>query len=80
MFSVFFFGSAAFCFVGGYASDRIGGRNVFAIAAVVCSVILRPDQPSCSATPPGKFVPTAFATYAASSAASAGEPRARFNP
>jgi hypothetical protein len=38
MFSVLFFGSAAFCFVGGYASDRIGGRNVFAIAAVVCSV------------------------------------------
>jgi MFS transporter, ACS family, hexuronate transporter len=38
VFSVFFFGYAAFCFVGGYASDRIGGRNVFAIAAVVWSV------------------------------------------
>jgi MFS family permease len=34
VFSIFFFGYAAFCFVGGYASDRIGGRNVFAIAAV----------------------------------------------
>ena len=38
VFSVFFFGYAAFCFVGGYASDRIGGRNVFAIAAIVWSV------------------------------------------
>ncbi len=38
VFSVFFFGYAAFCFVGGYAADRIGGRNVFAIAAVVWSV------------------------------------------
>jgi MFS transporter, ACS family, hexuronate transporter len=38
VFSIFFFGYAAFCFVGGYASDRIGGRNVFAIAAVVWSV------------------------------------------
>jgi MFS family permease len=38
VFSVFFFGYAAFCFVGGYASDRIGGRNVFAVAAVVWSV------------------------------------------
>jgi len=38
VFSAFFFGYAAFCFVGGYASDRIGGRNVFGIAAVVWSV------------------------------------------
>jgi MFS transporter, ACS family, hexuronate transporter len=38
VFSVFFFGYAAFCFVGGYASDRIGARNVFAIAAVVWSL------------------------------------------
>jgi len=38
VFSVFFFGYAAFCFVGGYAADRIGARNVFAIAAVVWSV------------------------------------------
>jgi ACS family hexuronate transporter-like MFS transporter len=38
VFSVFFFGYAAFCFVGGYASDRIGARNVFAVAAVVWSV------------------------------------------
>jgi MFS family permease len=38
VFSAFFFGYAAFCFVGGYASDRIGGRNVFAIASVVWSV------------------------------------------
>jgi len=38
VFSVFFFGYAAFCFVGGYASDRIGGKTVFAIASVVWSV------------------------------------------
>ena len=38
VFSAFFFGYATFCFVGGYASDRIGGRNVFAIASVVWSV------------------------------------------
>ncbi len=38
VFSAFFFGYAAFCFVGGYASDRIGGRNVFGIAAIVWSV------------------------------------------
>jgi MFS transporter, ACS family, hexuronate transporter len=38
VFSVFFFGYAAFCFVGGYASDRIGARNVFAIASIVWSV------------------------------------------
>lgn len=38
VFSAFFMGYAAFCFVGGYASDRIGGRNVFAIASVVWSV------------------------------------------
>ena len=38
VFSVFFFGYAAFCFVGGYAADRIGGRNVFAIASIVWSV------------------------------------------
>jgi len=38
VFSAFFFGYASFCFVGGYSSDRIGGRNVFAIASVVWSV------------------------------------------
>jgi ACS family hexuronate transporter-like MFS transporter len=38
VFSAFFFGYATFCFVGGYASDRIGGRNVFGIAAIVWSV------------------------------------------
>lgn len=38
VFSAFFFGYAAFCFVGGYSSDRIGGRNVFAIASVIWSV------------------------------------------
>ena len=38
VFSVFFFGYAAFCFVGGYASDRFGARNVFAVAAVVWSL------------------------------------------
>jgi D-galactonate transporter len=38
VFSVFFFGYAAFCFVGGYFSDRIGGKNVFAIASVVWSI------------------------------------------
>ena len=38
VFSVFFFGYAAFCFVGGYFSDRIGAKNVFSIASVVWSV------------------------------------------
>ena len=38
VFSVFFFGYAAFCFVGGYGSDRIGAKNVFAIASIVWSV------------------------------------------
>src|ERR1700733_5893712 len=38
VFSVFFFGYAAFCFVGGYASDRFGARNVFGIASIVWSV------------------------------------------
>lgn len=38
VFSAFFFGYATFCFVGGYASDRIGGRNVFALASVVWSI------------------------------------------
>jgi ACS family hexuronate transporter-like MFS transporter len=38
VFSVFFLGYAAFCFVGGYASDRVGAKNVFAAASVVWSV------------------------------------------
>jgi len=38
VFSAFFFGYATFCFVGGYASDKIGGRNVFALASVVWSI------------------------------------------
>jgi MFS transporter, ACS family, hexuronate transporter len=38
VFSTFFFGYAAFCFVGGYASDRLGARNVFGIASIVWSV------------------------------------------
>jgi ACS family hexuronate transporter-like MFS transporter len=38
VFSAFIFGYATFCFVGGYASDRIGGRNVFALASVVWSI------------------------------------------
>jgi MFS transporter, ACS family, hexuronate transporter len=38
VFSVFFFGYASFCFVGGYASDRVGARNVFGIASIVWSV------------------------------------------
>ena len=38
VFSAFFFGYAAFCFVGGYASDRLGARNVFGIASIVWSV------------------------------------------
>ncbi|HEX4369501.1 MAG TPA: MFS transporter [Rhodopila sp.] len=38
VFSVFFFGYAAFCFVGGYASDRVGAKNVFSIASVIWSV------------------------------------------
>jgi MFS transporter, ACS family, hexuronate transporter len=38
VFSVFFFGYAAFCFIGGYFSDRLGAKNVFAIASVVWSL------------------------------------------
>ncbi len=38
VFSVFFFGYAAFCFIGGYFSDRLGAKNVFAAAAVVWSL------------------------------------------
>jgi D-galactonate transporter len=38
VFSVFFVGYASFCFVGGYASDRLGARNVFGIASIVWSV------------------------------------------
>lgn len=38
VFSSFFFGYALFCFVGGYASDKIGPKNVFSIAMTVWSV------------------------------------------
>jgi len=38
VFSAFFFGYAAFCFVGGYASDRVGAKNVFSVASVIWSV------------------------------------------
>ena len=38
VFSIFFFGYAAFCFVGGWASDRIGAKNVFTMAMTVWSV------------------------------------------
>jgi len=38
VFSSFFFGYALFCFVGGYASDRIGPKNVFTLAMTVWSV------------------------------------------
>ena len=38
VFSSFFVGYALFCFVGGFASDRIGPRNVFGIAMTVWSV------------------------------------------
>ncbi|MEO9191742.1 MAG: MFS transporter [Acetobacteraceae bacterium] len=38
VFSVFFFGYAAFCFIGGYTSDRVGAKNVFSVASVVWSV------------------------------------------
>ena len=38
VFSIFFFGYAAFCFVGGWASDRIGPKNVFTLAMTVWSV------------------------------------------
>jgi MFS transporter, ACS family, hexuronate transporter len=38
VFSSFFFGYAAFCFVGGWASDRIGAKNVFTLAMTVWSV------------------------------------------
>jgi D-galactonate transporter len=38
VFSSFFFGYALFCFVGGWASDRIGAKNVFTLAMTVWSV------------------------------------------
>ena len=38
VFSSFFVGYALFCFVGGFASDRLGPRNVFGIAMTVWSV------------------------------------------
>ena len=38
VFSSFFFGYALFCFVGGWASDRIGPKNVFTVAMTVWSV------------------------------------------
>ncbi|MEJ1975043.1 MAG: MFS transporter [Acetobacteraceae bacterium] len=38
VFSSFFFGYALFCFVGGWASDRIGAKNVFTLSMTVWSV------------------------------------------
>ncbi|WP_343717398.1 MFS transporter [Inquilinus sp.] len=38
VFSSFFFGYALFCFVGGWASDRFGPKNVFTLAMTVWSV------------------------------------------
>jgi D-galactonate transporter len=38
IFSSFFFGYALFCFVGGWASDRIGAKNVFTLSMTVWSV------------------------------------------
>ncbi|MGK9233179.1 MFS transporter [Inquilinus limosus] len=38
VFSSFFFGYALFCFVGGWAADRIGPKNVFTLAMTVWSV------------------------------------------
>jgi len=38
VFSSFFLGYAVFCFVGGWASDRIGAKNVFTLSMTVWSV------------------------------------------
>ena len=38
VFSSFSFGYALFCFVGGYASDRFGPRNVLGVSMVVWSI------------------------------------------
>ena len=38
VFSSFFFGYAAFCFVGGWASDKIGAKNVFTLSMTVWSI------------------------------------------
>lgn len=38
VFSIFFFGYATFCFVGGYSSDKIGPKNVFTLAMTVWSL------------------------------------------
>jgi MFS family permease len=38
LFSSFFIGYCVFCFVGGYASDRIGPKRVFGLAAGLWSI------------------------------------------
>lgn len=38
VFSIFFFGYAVFCFVGGYFSDRIGPKRVFGLAMAGWSI------------------------------------------
>ncbi len=38
VFSSFFFGYAAFCFVGGWASDKIGAKHVFTVSMTVWSL------------------------------------------
>ena len=44
VFSVFFFGYAAFCFVGGYASDRIGAAQRVRHRGGRLVGVLRPDR------------------------------------
>lgn len=38
VFSIFFFAYAPFCFVGGYASDRVGPKRVFALSMATWSL------------------------------------------
>src|SRR3954454_23161466 len=47
VFSSFFVGYAIFNFIGGWASDKLGGKRVFSLAMAVWSVLseLAPDGP-----------------------------------
>jgi MFS family permease len=44
IFSSFFVGYAIFNFIGGWASDKLGGKRVFTLAMGVWSAILRADR------------------------------------
>lgn len=45
IFSAFFVGYALFNFIGGWASDKVGPKTVFLVAALLWSVFLWYDRP-----------------------------------